>query len=78
MPFGRTTDGSVALGAFDLLETQSVMPTIATHAAGVGAQSDVQVDTWAAPSADLIGDVRLGARASVWFGAVLLRATPRR
>src|SRR3569832_245031 len=25
----------------------------------------------AAPSADLIGDVRLGARASVWFGAVL-------
>lgn len=26
---------------------------------------------WAAPSADLIGDVRLGARASIWFGAVL-------
>lgn len=26
---------------------------------------------WAAPSADLIGDVQLGARASVWFGAVL-------
>jgi carbonic anhydrase/acetyltransferase-like protein (isoleucine patch superfamily) len=26
---------------------------------------------WSAPSADLIGDVRLGARASVWFGAVL-------
>ena len=26
---------------------------------------------WVAPSADLIGDVRLGARASVWFGAVL-------
>ena len=26
---------------------------------------------WAAPSADLIGDVRLGAQASVWFGAVL-------
>jgi len=26
---------------------------------------------WAAPSADLIGDVRLGKRASVWFGAVL-------
>ena len=26
---------------------------------------------WAAPSADLIGDVRLGARASAWFGAVL-------
>ena len=26
---------------------------------------------WAAPSADLIGDVRLGARSSVWFGAVI-------
>ena len=26
---------------------------------------------WAAPSADLIGDVQLGSRASVWFGAVL-------
>jgi carbonic anhydrase/acetyltransferase-like protein (isoleucine patch superfamily) len=26
---------------------------------------------WAAPSADLIGDVRLGARASAWFGSVL-------
>ena len=29
------------------------------------------VGAWAAPSADLIGDVRLGARASVWFGAVV-------
>ena len=26
---------------------------------------------WAAPSADLIGDVRLAARAGVWFGAVI-------
>jgi carbonic anhydrase/acetyltransferase-like protein (isoleucine patch superfamily) len=26
---------------------------------------------WAAPSADLIGDVRLGPRASVWYGAVI-------
>ena len=26
---------------------------------------------WVAPSADLIGDVRLGDRASVWFGAVI-------
>lgn len=26
---------------------------------------------WAAPSADLIGEVRLGERASVWFGAVI-------
>lgn len=27
--------------------------------------------SWAAPSADLIGDVRLAARASAWFGAVI-------
>lgn len=26
---------------------------------------------WVAPSADLIGDVRVGAGASVWFGAVI-------
>jgi carbonic anhydrase/acetyltransferase-like protein (isoleucine patch superfamily) len=26
---------------------------------------------WAAPSADLIGDVRLGPRASIWFQAVI-------
>lgn len=26
---------------------------------------------WVAPSADLIGDVQLGAQASVWFGAVI-------
>lgn len=26
---------------------------------------------WVAPSADLIGDVRLGDRASVWFGAII-------
>ena len=26
---------------------------------------------WVAPSADLIGDVRLGPQASVWFGAVI-------
>lgn len=32
-----------------------------------------QIDpgAWVAPSADLIGDVRLGARASIWFGAVI-------
>lgn len=27
--------------------------------------------TWVAPSADLIGDVRLGDQCSVWFGAVI-------
>jgi carbonic anhydrase/acetyltransferase-like protein (isoleucine patch superfamily) len=26
---------------------------------------------WVAPSADLIGDVRLGPRASIWFGAII-------
>lgn len=26
---------------------------------------------WSAPSADLIGDVQLGERASIWFGAVI-------
>ena len=29
------------------------------------------VGAWTAPSADLIGDVRLGPRASIWFGAVV-------
>jgi carbonic anhydrase/acetyltransferase-like protein (isoleucine patch superfamily) len=27
--------------------------------------------SWAAPSADLIGDVRLGERSSIWFGAII-------
>jgi carbonic anhydrase/acetyltransferase-like protein (isoleucine patch superfamily) len=27
--------------------------------------------TWIAPSADIIGDARLGAKVSVWFGAVI-------
>ena len=31
----------------------------------------VDPSAWVAPSADLIGDVRLAARASVWFGAVI-------
>ncbi len=36
-----------------------------------GGQPQLAPGAWAAPSADLIGDVRLGARASVWFGAVI-------
>jgi carbonic anhydrase/acetyltransferase-like protein (isoleucine patch superfamily) len=32
---------------------------------------EVAADAWVAPSAELMGKVRLGARASVWFGAVL-------
>lgn len=31
----------------------------------------VAEDAWAAPSADLIGDVRLASLASVWFGAAI-------
>jgi carbonic anhydrase/acetyltransferase-like protein (isoleucine patch superfamily) len=36
-----------------------------------GAAPQLGEAAWAAPSADLIGDVRLSARASVWFGAVI-------
>ena len=36
-----------------------------------GATPSFGAGAWAAPSADLIGDVRLGPRASVWFGAVI-------
>lgn len=36
---------------------------------GVGPQ--LGEGAWVAPSADLIGDVRLGNRCSVWFGAVI-------
>jgi carbonic anhydrase/acetyltransferase-like protein (isoleucine patch superfamily) len=36
-----------------------------------GRQPQVADDAWIAPSAELIGDVRLAALASVWFGAVI-------
>lgn len=32
---------------------------------------DLASDSWVAPSADVIGAVRLGAGASIWFGAVV-------
>lgn len=35
------------------------------------AAPNLALDSWVAPSADLIGAVRLGAGASVWFGAVV-------
>jgi len=35
------------------------------------AEPQLEPGAWAAPSADLIGDVRLAPRASVWFGAVI-------
>ncbi len=34
-------------------------------------QPSIAASAWIAPSADLIGDVRLGDEASVWFGAVI-------
>ena len=36
-----------------------------------GIAPELDADTWVAPSADLIGKVRLLRGASVWFGAVL-------
>ena len=36
-----------------------------------GCGPSIDPAAWVAPSADLIGDVRLSARASVWFGAVI-------
>lgn len=35
------------------------------------ASPTIHPTAWVAPSADLIGDVHLAARASVWFGAVI-------
>lgn len=49
---------AVTFGAMPLYAIDQLRPTLAPGA-------------WAAPSADLIGDVRLGADASVWFGAVI-------
>jgi carbonic anhydrase/acetyltransferase-like protein (isoleucine patch superfamily) len=36
-----------------------------------GQQPSIAPDAWVAPSAELIGDVRLAALASIWFGAVI-------
>ena len=36
-----------------------------------GQQPAIPASAWIASSADLIGDVRLGEEASVWFGAVI-------
>ena len=36
-----------------------------------GTAPTIDPTAWVAPSADLIGDVRLAPRASVWFGAVI-------
>lgn len=36
-----------------------------------GKRPQIHPDAWVAPTATLIGDVRIGADASVWYGAVL-------
>lgn len=36
-----------------------------------GTAPSIDPDAWVAPSADVIGDARLAAGASVWFGAVI-------
>ena len=36
-----------------------------------GVRPTVHPDAWVAPSADLIGDVRVEVGASIWFGAVI-------
>jgi carbonic anhydrase/acetyltransferase-like protein (isoleucine patch superfamily) len=36
-----------------------------------GVSPQLAQDTWAAPDAQIIGDVRIGAEASIWFHAIL-------
>ncbi len=36
-----------------------------------GRRPDIAADAFVAPNATVIGDVRIGAEASIWFGAVL-------
>jgi hypothetical protein len=36
-----------------------------------GLSPKVPANSWVAPSADLIGDVRLGEEVGIWFGAVI-------
>jgi carbonic anhydrase/acetyltransferase-like protein (isoleucine patch superfamily) len=43
---------------------------VALYAIG-GIAPRIAPDAWVAPSADLIGDVRLAALASIWFGAAI-------
>ena len=43
---------------------------MALYAIG-GQAPKLGTDAWVAPSGDVIGDVRLGDEASVWFGAVI-------
>lgn len=56
MPFGRLADGGVALGSLELLEKQGVMSTIATHAGGVSAHAEMEVDAWKALGGTAVDD----------------------
>ncbi len=47
LPFGRQPDGSVSLGAIELLSTQGALSIIETGATGVGAVADSEADPWA-------------------------------
>ncbi|MEO3385668.1 gamma carbonic anhydrase family protein [Mesorhizobium sp. CAU 1741] len=38
---------------------------------GIQPQFDEEASNWIAPDANVIGKVRLGSKASIWFGAVL-------
>lgn len=46
LPYGRQPDGSVSLGAIELLSTQGALSIIDTGAAGVSATGDVIADPW--------------------------------
>ena len=46
LPYGRQPDGSVSLGAIELLSTQGALSIIDTGATGVGATSEVSADPW--------------------------------
>ncbi len=56
LPFGSVAGGGVALGALDLLDTQAAMSTIATHATGVGATEEGEVDAWQALGGASVND----------------------
>lgn len=56
LPFGAVDGGGVALGAFDLLDTQAAMSTIATHATGIGSTDEGEVDAWQALGGASVND----------------------
>lgn len=46
LAFGRQPDGSVSLGAIELLSKQGALSIIGTGAVGVGASGDTEADPW--------------------------------